>query len=111
MRTVLDFEGERLVMTHPCQQCGQEIDKGDLCQQCFIDSQMFDDEEDCGQCGGEGYTYDCIDGCCANAEEGCRLCERRCDFCNPFKPTPEQAKEREQLGQILAAALKKPKTE
>ena len=74
------------------------------CVQSYIDSQMFDDE-DCGQCDGSGYTYDCIDGCCANAEEGCRLCERRCDFCNPFKPTPKQAEERAQLGKILTGAL------
>ena len=77
------------------------------CIQDYIDSQMFDYDEDCGQCDGSGYTYDCIDGCCANPEDGCRLCERRCDFCNPFKPTPKQAEERAELGKILTDALER----
>lgn len=67
------------------------------------------DGEECGQCGGEGYTYDCIDGCCLHAEEGCDLCESRCDFCNPFKPTPKQAEERAELVEILANAIAKQK--
>lgn len=78
------------------------------CIQDYIDSQMFDDE-DCGQCDGSGYTYDCIDGCCANPEDGCRLCERRCDFCNP--PTPQQVKAGDEIRQVLADALNKPKPE
>lgn len=41
------------------------------------------DDDECGNCGGEGVTYDCIDGCCMNAEDGCDLCMRRCDWCNP----------------------------
>lgn len=46
----------------------------------------LDDMDECGNCGGEGYTYDCIDGCCVNAEDGCELCAHRCDWCNPLKP-------------------------
>lgn len=37
--------------------------------------------DDCWHCGGEGYTYDCIDGCCEDAESGCAECERRCPEC------------------------------
>lgn len=107
MKTVLEFEGERLVMTDPCQRCGVEIEKGDLCQQCLIDSYMDDQDEECGQCDGDGYWYHCIDGCCVNAEEGCDLCARRCDFCNP--PTPKQMKDNAELAQILSAALQKVK--
>lgn len=75
------------------------------CIQDYIDSQMFDAEEDCGQCDGDGYWYSCIDGCCVNAEEGCDLCARRCDFCNP--PTPKQTEQRAHLGAVLTDALSK----
>lgn len=53
------------------------------------------DNGDCWNCGGEGYVWDCFDGCCRNAEDGCRLCTRRCDVCNPAprKPAAEPAKE------------------
>lgn len=58
-----------------------------------LDFEDYDDEADesCGQCGDQGYTYSCIDGCCVNAEEGCDQCASRCDFCNhdgkkPFQP-------------------------
>jgi len=37
---------------------------------------------DCGQCGGEGVTYDCIDGQCLDAEIGCDLCATKCDYCS-----------------------------
>lgn len=90
---------------HPCQQCGVEIETGDLCKQCFIDDQIFSNDEDCGQCDGSGYTYDCIDGCCVNAEDGCHLCEQRCDFCNP--PTVKQVQADAELRQVLTDALNK----
>lgn len=54
------------------------------------DCDQYDDEldgEDCGNCGGEGFTYHCIDGCCVNAEDGCELCARRCDWCSTTHPT------------------------
>jgi len=109
VKTVLEFEGEKLVLTHPCQTCGIEIEDGDLCKQCLIDTYMVDDQEEfCGQCD-EGYTYHCIDGCCINAEEGCELCQRRCDFCNPFVPTPEQKQSANELKQVLGTALTKEK--
>lgn len=45
-----------------------------------------DTDDYCGNCGGEGFTYHCVDGCCEYAEEGCELCASRCDWCNPRKP-------------------------
>jgi hypothetical protein len=59
------------------------------------------DDGSCGNCGGEGLVYDCFDGFCMDAESGCDDCARRCDWCNPLKPTPETAA----LRQILAEAL------
>lgn len=85
MKTVLEFEGESLVMTHPCQRCGIEIESGGHCQQCLIDFQMIDDE-DCSECAGEGYVFDCIDGCCADADVGCDLCTTPCMNRNHPKP-------------------------
>lgn len=41
------------------------------------------DDGSCPNCGGEGVVYDCIDGCCIDAESGCDLCEFRCDWCRP----------------------------
>jgi hypothetical protein len=43
----------------------------------------FDMEDDCPNCGGEGVIYHCIDGCCVDADIGCELCERTCDWCRP----------------------------
>lgn len=74
-----------------------------------IDHDMGLDDE-CGQCFGEGFIHSCFDGFCRDAEEGCDMCTRPCDWCN--RPTPKQAAERAELGQILADALSKqnPKT-
>lgn len=36
---------------------------------------------ECWQCDGDGFSCDCIDGMCRDAEIGCDLCERRCDLC------------------------------
>ncbi len=41
---------------------------------------MIDDGE-CPNCGGEGVVYDCIDGQCLDADIGCDLCARKCDWC------------------------------
>jgi hypothetical protein len=41
--------------------------------------------EDCWYCGGEGATYDCIDGCCADPESGCEMCARSCAECRIFE--------------------------
>jgi hypothetical protein len=59
-------------------------------------------DDDCPNCGGEGVVYDCIDGFCEDAEEGCDLCAHRCDWCNPPK---QKSGDGEALRQILADAL------
>ncbi|MDW9762179.1 hypothetical protein GOB02_21820 [Sinorhizobium meliloti] len=48
---------------------------------------LDDDQEDggCFNCGGEGFVFDCFDGCCEDADSGCDLCTRNCDVCNPVK--------------------------
>jgi hypothetical protein len=54
--------------------------------------------EHCWNCGGEGYTWECIDGSCLDADIGCELCERRCSVCTPAHASPE-------LQEVLAEAL------
>lgn len=46
-----------------------------------IDHDLNPRDEECWHCGGEGYTYDCVDGCCVDAESGCEDCARRCVEC------------------------------
>jgi hypothetical protein len=59
------------------------------------------DDEECGNCGGEGFVYGCSwDWQCDTYDEGegtC-LCTRRCDWCCPAKPDPE-------LQAVLAKAI------
>lgn len=66
------------------------------------------DDEDCANCGGEGFTYGCSwDWQCDTYDEGegtC-LCTRRCEWCNPPKLTDAEKRERDELCQILADAL------
>ncbi len=51
------------------------------------DYDEFDDEE-CSNCGGEGFYYSCDEEfACIDPEGGCDLCRRRCDWCNPRKTT------------------------
>jgi hypothetical protein len=70
---------------------------------CHDDHEDYDERE-CGNCGGEGFTYGCSwDWQCDTYDEGegtC-LCTRRCDWCNPAPVTPEA----QQLRQVLADAL------
>jgi hypothetical protein len=41
----------------------------------------------CPNCGGEGFVSSCFEEwACVDPEEGCDLCIRRCDWCNPRKP-------------------------
>jgi hypothetical protein len=42
-------------------------------------------DDDCWHCGGEGYTHDCFDGFCEEAEIGCEDCSRECPECVLFK--------------------------
>lgn len=62
-----------------------------------------DDDDTCGNCGGEGYVYDCFDGFCEDAEYGCDDCARRCDWCN--MPSPKQIEDTSALRKILSDAL------
>lgn len=45
-----------------------------------------DDFEGCWKCGGEGFVWDCIDGCCLDAEAGCDMCTSRCEICSARSP-------------------------
>lgn len=75
-----------------CERCAVQWDS-EHPQPVFGEVDDYDDEIDgdsCGNCGGEGFTYHCIDGCCVDAEEGCDLCASRCDWCNPPKRHPKQ---------------------
>lgn len=48
------------------------------------------DDDCCPNCGGDGVIYMCFDECaCVDPESGCDLCERRCDWCRPRKPSPQ----------------------
>jgi hypothetical protein len=74
--------------TDQCSRCPETLphnplhtfDGEALCDDC--------DDSDCGNCGGEGLVYDCIDGQCLDAEYGCKLCAMRCDYCTPATPAP-----------------------
>lgn len=46
-----------------------------------VDQLLNPNGDECWHCGGEGATYDCIDGCCADPESGCDLCCRPCAEC------------------------------
>jgi hypothetical protein len=46
-----------------------------------VDQRLNPNGEECWNCGGEGATFDCIDGCCVDAESGCEDCERPCIEC------------------------------
>lgn len=40
--------------------------------------------DECWHCGGEGETFDCIDGCWEDANYGCDDCRRTCTECRIF---------------------------
>jgi hypothetical protein len=50
------------------------------------DRDFFEDDQ-CWNCGGEGYVANCQDEiACMYPEDGCDLCMRRCEYCNPRSP-------------------------
>lgn len=49
-----------------------------------VDQRLNPDNEECWFCGGDGETFDCIDGLCADAESGCPDCARPCLECRLF---------------------------
>jgi hypothetical protein len=61
-----------------------ELDRGEVLLEFIEDEvrqRLNPDNEDCWHCGGEGETFDCIDGCCLDADSGCELCKRDCLEC------------------------------
>lgn len=51
-----------------------------------IDDHMVDDDDECPNCGGEGFFYSCEEEfACIDPESGCDLCRRRCDWCRPVR--------------------------
>lgn len=46
-----------------------------------VDHRLNPNDEECWHCGGEGETFDCFDGFCADAELGCPDCTRPCPEC------------------------------
>lgn len=38
-------------------------------------------DDECPVCGGEGFIFDCFDGCCIDAEIGCDDCTSPCPEC------------------------------
>lgn len=55
------------------------------------------DEGECPVCGGEGFVFDCFDGCCLDADYGCDDCTRPCG-CQKQQASPE-------LQAVLSEAL------
>lgn len=58
--------------------------------------------DECPICGGEGFVFDCFDGCCLDADVGCDDCTRPCECNRHSQASPE-------LQQVLADALAKHK--
>jgi hypothetical protein len=52
----------------------------------FLDDYDDDYEDECWNCGGDGYVSSChTEYECVDPEYGCDQCTRRCDVCNPAK--------------------------
>lgn len=51
----------------------------------------YDEPEDCPECGGEGFVFQCFDGCCEDADIGCDDCTRTCPVCGgkPLNAEPD----------------------
>lgn len=49
-----------------------------------VNQRLNPDGEECWHCGGEGETWDCIDGCCVDQDIGCPLCRRDCIECKLY---------------------------
>ena len=62
----------------------KDIERGERLLEAIydeVDQRLNPNNEECWHCGGEGETYDCIDGCCVDAESGCADCARQCPEC------------------------------
>ncbi len=72
---------------HTCPRCQGATKWNGLCSPCMMAEFEGDDDSDCWQCSGEGYTYDCFEEwACVDPEGGCDLCMRRCDVCAHVLP-------------------------
>lgn len=63
------------------------VDRGEVLLDAIydeVDHRLNPNSDECWNCGGDGYTYDCIDGCCEDAESGCELCSRPCPECRIY---------------------------
>ena len=49
-----------------------------------VNQRLNPNGDECWYCGGEGETYDCIDGCCVDAESGCPDCALPCLECRIY---------------------------
>lgn len=59
----------------------------------------YDDDDGCPICGGEGFIFDCFDGCCEDADVGCDDCTRPCECQKRQAPS--------ELQEVLREALEK----
>lgn len=75
------------------------------------DDREFDDPDDCYRCNGEGFVWDCFDGFCVNAEDGCDDCTRACPECARRKRENPQPPLGQTLGDVLAEALNESQAE
>ena len=69
---------------HRKREAEPETDRGELLLGFIyeeVDRRLNPDDDECWYCGGEGETYDCFDGLCADAEFGCEECTRPCPEC------------------------------
>lgn len=65
-----------------------EVERGKVLFDCIcedVERQLNPDGDECPDCGGEGYIFDCFDGLCFDAESGCDDCMRRCPECARYK--------------------------
>lgn len=47
----------------------------------WADGSGHEEPQTCWNCGGEGFVFECFDGQCRGAEEGCDDCTVPCDVC------------------------------
>jgi hypothetical protein len=73
---------------HP-EQLGQSMDEA-AADNFGLTIDDLGEDSDCPTCGGEGFTFDCFDGCGADADMGCDDCIRPCECQRQKKPRPAQ---------------------
>jgi hypothetical protein len=45
-------------------------------------AQDYDTEDECSLCGGDGFVFECFDGCCLDCDIGCDDCTHPCPECS-----------------------------